>query len=212
MMPIAGIGIAMGLMLTAAQGAPANNDPKFVGDAGNQGSAISGRLQGSADFRRWGGGSGNDQDPQLFSKEGPAGRIKVHHVGDPNDPAAPSPAKIRQDLANYLATLVPGSAEYIRFTNRMKLIPAGQDGSNAVYANDVHPIQFLEWLRLQTDNKEGLILPKQNTIHIVNEDALQALIDKHQPLPQPVYKTVTTTIVTHHLVPHYSTVTTQFPV
>ena len=210
-MPIVPIGIAMGLLLSASSPAPAA-DPKFVGDAGNQGPAVSQRLQDSATFRRWGGGTGSDTDPQVFLKENPAGRIKVHHVGDPNDPLAPSPAKIRSDLQAYLNTLDPNSAEYQRLKARLALIPPGQDGSNPAWANDVHPIQFLEWLKLQTDNNQGLIEPKPNTITIVDQQAIEALLAAHQPLPQPIYRTVTTTIITHHLVPTYATVYTQFPV
>ena len=214
--PIRSIGIALGLLLAAgAQAAP--TDPQFMGDAGHQGPAAAQRLKDSAENRRWGGGSYTgkaDAAPDVFLRERKVGSTASTHIGGtfPDGTPAPTPADVRNQLQAYLTQLQakgdPASlAEYNRIMARLALIPPGQKN----FATDVHPIQFVEWLKIQSDKNQG-ILPKENTIKIVDQNAIQALKDAGQPLPQPIYRTVTTTIITHHLEPHLATVTTQFPV
>jgi len=200
------IGVAMGLVLAASsQAAP--TPPTFVGDAGNQGPDAISRLNNSSNYRRWGDSAHSqkgDEAPLVLLKQNPSGLNSLPHVGDPGQP---TPADVRNQLQAYLQALGPNSPEYKRIMARLALIP----GNQANFGGDVHPIQFVEWLKSLPDNQQN-ILPKPNTIQIVDQDALQHLFDTKQPLPQPVYRTVTTTIITHHLVPTYATVQTQFPV
>lgn len=205
-MPVAMIGIAMGALLAAdAQAAP--TAPSFVGDAGSQGKAVEQRLKDSADFRRWGDFNHTgkaDEAPLVLLKQNNSALPALPHVGDPGQP---TPQDVRTQLQTYINGLDPNSTEYKRIQARLKLIP----GTQKTFASDVHPIQFIEWVKTLPDNKQN-ILPKTNTIQIVDQDALKKLIDSKQPLPQSVYRKVATTIITHHLVPTYKTVETQFPV
>jgi len=220
--PIAGIGIALGLLVAASvHASPAPHEAKFVGDSGEQGAAVSQRLSDSADFRRWGGGTGSgasqkDKAPKVFLTETNKGKIGTgNHIGDKNQPTV---ADVRKQLTTFVNNLCaqgdPASqAECARIRARLALIPSGQDGSNPAYANDLHPIQYLEWLRLQNDKNQNL-LPPPNKITIVDQDALKKILDTKgaSALPDPVYRTTTVTVITHHLTPTYKQVLTQFPV
>jgi len=208
----------MGLLVAAsALAAPTPpREANFVGDAGQQGPTAQQRLQDSAAFRRWGGGSTDtDKAPKVFLTETNRTFNPQNHI---NDGGQPTVAVVRQELIDHVNKLCaagdPASqTECARIRARLALIPSGQDGSNPAYANDLHPIQFLEWLRFQTDKNQNL-LPPPNKITIVDQDALKKILDTKGPgaLPDPVYRTTTVTVITHHLTPTYKQVLTQFPV
>jgi hypothetical protein len=194
----------VGLLLANSALAGTASEASFVGDGNVIQGGTEADAKATADFRRWGGTKG-DQAPSVFLPENKPGRIAVSYV---------DPSKARADLKKYLDDLdkfPPGSpqaAEAKRIRDRLALIPSGQ----AALPNDLHPIQFLEYLRTLPDNKAGLILPPKNHIKIVDQDEIKRLKDAGKPLPQPVYRTTKVTIITHHLVPTFRDVYTEYPV
>lgn len=192
-------------LLLASNAFAAPQEASFVGD-GNADKPDASKAKEAADFRRWGGGtSDKDKSPSVFLKEGAAGKINVRYVDADKDRIA------FQAYLNKLSQAPAGSAdakEYTRIMARLALIPANQRN----FKGDMHPIEFLEYVRSLPDNTSGLVLPPKNHIQIVDQDAIKALKDAGKPLPQPVYRTTTVTIVTHHLVPTFKDVYTEYPV
>jgi len=153
----------------------------------------------------------------VFLKENKPGKLSIQRIPDgPNTLTNPfSPVSIRKAVTDYVNSLDPNSQQAKDFHLWLGMVPPNQTGTDSAhpeYYNDVHPNILRIWMMIQPDNKQAFYLPKPTTIQIVDQDALQKLIDSHQPLPEPVYRTVTTTIITHHLIPTYKTVYTQFPV
>lgn len=208
--PSTGIGIALGLLLAsrALAGPAAPPEATFVGDARADiadDAAAKAKAKETADFRRWGANTVADEAPSVFLPERPAGKINIRNA---------DPTEARKALDDYLITLdkfpagSPQAKEAARIRARLALIPAKQKS----FPGDLHPIQFLEYLRTLPDNKQELVLPPKNTIKIVDQVAIKKLKDAGKPMPQPVYRTTTVKIVTHHLVPTFKDVYTEYPV
>lgn len=199
-------GIAIGLLLaSSALAAPTVREAQFVGDR-NSDLADPANAGANADFRRWGTTAAGVDGPQTFLKEKKAGKITVRNA---------TPAEIRAAVNARLAALLaagdPASlAERARIMARLALIPAGQN--NVANLNDIHPNLYLEFLRLQNDNQQELILPPKNQIKIVDIKQIEMNRAAGRPDPQPIYRTTHITVVTHHLVPTFRTVYTEYPV
>ena len=203
-MPSAGMSIAAGLLLASTVFA-SPKEATFVGDA-NADKPDAAAAKSAADYRRWGGGSNdNDRAPSVFLKEAAAGKLQIRHA----DPVADR--ALFQAYLTKLAAAPAGSSdakEYARIMARLALIPVAQRN----FKGDMHPIEYLEFMKSLPDNTSGLVLPPQNHIKIVDQDAIQALKDAGKPMPAPQYRTTTTTIITHHLVPTFKDVYTEYPV
>jgi hypothetical protein len=197
------LGIAVGLTLSGSAMAATAPDATFVGDANVVPQGTEAQAKAMADFRRW--GSTVDQAPSVFLPENKAGAVSISYA---------DPATARAAIDAYLAKLdlsPPGSAnalEAARIRARLAKIPANQ----RTLPDDLHPIQFLEYLRTLADNRAGLILPPKNHIKIVDQDEIKRLKATGQPMPQPVYRTTKVTTITHHLVPTFRDVYTEYPV
>lgn len=217
--PISGIGIAAGLLFAGiAVAAPTQpQEASFVGDAGavhRQKSAEgAGVIKAQQDARRWGGGaSSSDQAPEVFIKGDKSALLKgLPHVGDPGQP---TPQDVVNQLNAYVASLkAKGDSASLAEAKRIEdhintMVPPNQRN---VVAGDVHPVIFKEWLASLPDDKQA-INPKKNTITIVDQDKLKDLLKDPTKLPTPQYRYTTITIITHHLIPTFKEVYTQYPV
>jgi hypothetical protein len=198
------MGIALGLLLSSSLMAGPVPPPEasFVGDAKADKTDAT-AADNQAKFRRWGGTTGDDKAPLVFPPENRPGRIVRRQA---------SPQEIRDGITARLAFLdaQPDQAsrdEAARIRARLALIPANQ----ANFPGDAHPIQFLEYVKSLPDSKQEMVIPPGNKIKVVDQKEMKRLKDNGLPLPQPQYRTTTVTIVTHHLVPTFRVVRTEYP-
>lgn len=198
------MGMALGLLLTSSlmAGPAAPPEASFVGDARADKTDPT-AAEATAKFRRWGGGTGDDKAPLVFPPENKPGRIIRRQA---------TPTEIRDGINARLAFLDSqpdqGSKdEAVRIRARLALIPNNQKN----FPGDAHPIQFLEYVKTLPDSKQEMVIPPANRIKIVDQKEMKRLKDNGLPLPQPQYRTTTVTIITHHLVPTFRVVRTEYP-
>lgn len=73
---------------------------------------------------------------------------------------------------------------------------------------DLHPVEYLEWLKLQNDKDLAFIQPPQNEIQIVDQEAL-AKMDKSKIAVKYKKTTICPRVVTYK--PTYKTITVYYP-
>lgn len=174
--------------------------PQFVGDA-----ALRGADKGQLDFGRWGSSSSGvkDRAPGVQPRERVRDVLSIVPMG---------PAKVKEvrEMVDNLAKSDPALAA--RLTKARAGIPA------SVLTEDMHPIEYLEYVKNLPDNEAKFVMPPPNKIKVVD----QAEIARRLALPENAgkaakdildnfYKTRKTSIVTHKLTPILQSATVYYP-
>jgi hypothetical protein len=186
--------VASGLVVVAVPGARAQGSPpkdlQFVGD-----SLRRDKDQGRLDFGRWGtGGAANDRSPTAQLRERRPKAVQIERM---------TPEKI-VEVRKVLGDIAKGNPEA---KARQEKIPAG----TPQLADDLHPLEYLEYVRSLTDKEAKFAMPPSNKIKIVDQAKIAQLKAEGKSPYESLYRTIKKTIITHNLVPIIETRQLYYP-
>jgi hypothetical protein len=200
--------LAAGLVVSqsAVSGPSTPTGLSFVGDARPASS------QGQLDFGRWGGGSSEkDKAPRVQPRERARQVLNVAPmdlaalVPDPDNPSGPKIQMIdavRKSLKK-AANADPALAK--RLEKIASQVPV------ALRGKDLHPLEYLEYVKTLTDKDAKFISPPPNQIKIVDQNEIERRLAAGEKAFDNFYRIQKTTVVTHTLTPIFQTATVYYP-